>query len=201
MLLSHLSAFFFCPLPAWKDFFIHLFCCSVTKSCPTLWSHGLQHARLPFPSLSPRVCPNSCPLSHWFYLTISSSAIPFSSCPQSFPASRSFPMSQLFVSGGQVLELHFSISPSSEYSRLISFRTDWIDLLYYVNNGPSQLALVVKNPPASAGDIRDAGSILGSGRSPEEGMATHSSGLPGDSHGQRSLVGYSCKESNRTEVI
>ena len=99
------------------------------------------------------------------------------------------------------MELHFSISPSSEYSRLISFRTDWIDLLYYVNNGPSQLALVVKNPPASAGDIRDAGSIPGSGRSPEEGMATHSSGLPGDSHGQRSLVGYSCKESNRTEVI
>ena len=57
--------------------------------------------RLPCPSLSPRVCSNSCPLGSWCYLTISSSATPFSSCLQSFPASGSFPMSQLFASGGQ----------------------------------------------------------------------------------------------------
>ena len=62
--------------------------------------HGLQHTRLPCPSLSPRVCSNSCPLSHWCHPTISSSVAPFS-CPQSFPASGSVPMSQLFTSGGQ----------------------------------------------------------------------------------------------------
>ena len=63
--------------------------------------NGLQHARLPCPSLSPRACSNSCPLSWWCHKTISSSVIPFSSCLQSFPASGSFPMSQLFTSGGQ----------------------------------------------------------------------------------------------------
>ena len=63
--------------------------------------HGLQHYRLLCPSLSPRVCSNLCPLSQWCYLTISSSATFFSFCFQSFPASRSFPLSRLFVSGGQ----------------------------------------------------------------------------------------------------
>ena len=58
---------------------------------------GLQHTRLPCPSLSPRVCSNSCPLSWWCYSTIPSSVSPFSYCPQSFPASRSFPRSQLFA--------------------------------------------------------------------------------------------------------
>ena len=51
-------------------------CCSVAQSCPTLWSHGLQHTRLPCPSLSPRVCSNSCPLSQWCHPTISSSVAP-----------------------------------------------------------------------------------------------------------------------------
>ena len=74
-------------------------CCSVPKSCPTLWPHRLQHARLLCISLFPRVCSNSCPLSQWYYLTISSSAAPFSFCLQSFPASGSVPMSQLFASG------------------------------------------------------------------------------------------------------
>ena len=63
--------------------------------------HGLQHAGLPCPSLSPGVCSNSCPLSWWCYPTISSSVTPFSSCPWSFPASGSFPVSRLFTSGGQ----------------------------------------------------------------------------------------------------
>ena len=63
----------------------------------SLWPHGLQHSRLPCPSLSPRVCSNSCSLSQWCcYLTISSSVTPYPSCLQSFPASGSFPMSQLF---------------------------------------------------------------------------------------------------------
>ena len=66
------------------------------------WPHGLQHAGPPDPSLSPRVCSNSCRLSrHWCYLTISSSATLFSFCLQSFLASRSLPMSWLFASGGQ----------------------------------------------------------------------------------------------------
>ena len=65
----------------------------------SLWHHGLQHARLPCPSPSPRTCSNSCPSSHWCRPTISSSVIPFSSCLPSFPASGSFPMSTFFPSG------------------------------------------------------------------------------------------------------
>ena len=67
----------------------------------SLWLHGLQHARPPCPSPTPRVHPNSCPLSRWCHPAISSSVIPFSSCPQSLPASGSFPISQLFAWGGQ----------------------------------------------------------------------------------------------------
>ena len=63
--------------------------------------HGLQHTRPPSPSLTPGVHPNSCPSSRWCHPNISSSVIPFSSCPQSFPASGSFPRSQFFPSGGQ----------------------------------------------------------------------------------------------------
>ena len=76
--------------------------CSVTKPVSdSLQPQGLQHARLPCPSPSLRVCSNSCPLSQWCHPTISSSVTPFSSCPQSFSASGSFSMSQLFVSGDQ----------------------------------------------------------------------------------------------------
>ena len=67
----------------------------------SLWPHELQHARTPCPSGTPGVYPNPCSLSRWCHPTISSSVIPFSSCPQSFPASGSFQMSQLFTSGGQ----------------------------------------------------------------------------------------------------
>ena len=67
----------------------------------SLWPHGLQHTKLPCPSPTPGACSNSCPLSQWCHPTISSSVIPFSSCLQSFPASGSFQMSQLFTSGGQ----------------------------------------------------------------------------------------------------
>ena len=77
----------------------------------SLWPHGLQHDRLPCPSLSPGVCSNSCPLSWWCYLTISSSATLFSFCLQSFPASGSFTMSQLFTSGGQSIGASASVLP------------------------------------------------------------------------------------------
>ena len=69
----------------------------------SLWPRGLQQARLLCPSLSTRVCSNSCPLSQWYCLTISSSAAPFSFCLQSFPASGSFPMSQIFPLGGHII--------------------------------------------------------------------------------------------------
>ena len=96
----------------------------------SLWPHGLQHARLPCSSLSPRVCSNSCPLSQWCHPTISSSVIPFFSHLQSFSVSRSFPVSQFFTTGGQKYwSFSFSISLSNEYSGLISFRIDWFDLL------------------------------------------------------------------------
>ena len=73
-------------------------CCSVIQS---LQPHGLQHTRLSCPSLSPSACSNSCLLSQWCYPIISSSITLFSSCPQSFPGSGSFSMSQLLTSGGQ----------------------------------------------------------------------------------------------------
>ena len=87
-------------------------CCSDAKSCPTLlWPHGLQHAKLPFPSLSPGACSNSCPLSRWWHPTISSSAIPFSSCLQSFPSIRVFfQWVKLFASGGQSIGASASAS-------------------------------------------------------------------------------------------
>ena len=77
----------------------------------SLWPHGLQHSRLPCPSLSPGVCSSSCPLSWWCHPTISSSVVPFSSCPQSFPAPRSFPISQLFTLGGQSIGASASLLP------------------------------------------------------------------------------------------
>ena len=85
----------------------------------SLWLHRLQHARLPWPSLSPRICSDSCLLSQWCYPTISSSAIPFSSCLQSLPAWGSFLRSQLIASGGQ------SIGASASVHQWI-FRTDFL---------------------------------------------------------------------------
>ena len=95
----------------------------------SLGPHGLQHARLPCPSPTPGAYANSCPSSQGCHANISSSVIPFTSWLQSSPVSRSFPVSQFFASGVQRISFSFSISPSSEYSGLISFRTDWFDLL------------------------------------------------------------------------
>ena len=96
------------------------FSCSVMSY--SLWPNGPQHTRPPCPSLTPRVYPNSCPLSQWCHTTISSSVIPFSSCPPSFPASGSFQMSQLFASGGQ------SIGVSASTSVLPMNTQDWSPL-------------------------------------------------------------------------
>ena len=117
----------------WKHY--HLFlakacCCSVAQSCLLFICPGKQHTRLPCPSPFPGACSNSYPLSQWCHPTVSSSGVPFSSCPQSFPASGSFPVSHFFAVGGQIVGASaFSISPSSEYSGLISFITDWFVLL------------------------------------------------------------------------
>ena len=95
----------------------------------SLWPHELQHARPPCPSQTPRVHPNPCPLSQWCHPTISSYVIPFSSCPQSFPASGCFQMSQLFASGGQRTGVSASTSVLPKHPGLLSFRMDWLDLL------------------------------------------------------------------------
>ena len=96
----------------------------------SLRPHGPQHARPLCPSPTPGVYSNSYPLSRWCHPNILSSVVPFSSRLQSFPASGSFQMSQLFTSGGQSIgSFSFNISPSNEHSGLISFRIDWLDLL------------------------------------------------------------------------
>ena len=94
----------------------------------SLRPQGLQHARPPCPSPTPRAYSNWCPSSRWCHPTISSSVVPFSSHLQSLPASGSFQMSQFFASG-RYWSFSFNISPSNEHSRLISFRMDWLDLL------------------------------------------------------------------------
>ena len=96
------------------------FSCSVTSD--SLRPHGLQHAKFPCPSPTHRVYPNSCPLNRWWHPTISSSVIPFSSCPQSFPESGSFQMSQFSASGGQ------SIGISASTSVLPMNTQDWFPL-------------------------------------------------------------------------
>ena len=82
-------------------------------------THELQHARLPCPSPTPWVQTNPCPLSGWCHPTITSSVVPFPSCPQSFPASGSFQMSQLFGSGGQSV----GVSPSTSVLPMKSMRS------------------------------------------------------------------------------
>ena len=83
---------------------------SLSVVSDSLRIHGLQHTRIPCPSPTPGACSNSCPSSWWFHPTISSSVVPFSSCLQSFPASGSFLVSQVFASGGQSIEVSASKS-------------------------------------------------------------------------------------------
>ena len=117
----------------------------------SLWLHGLQHPRLPCPSLSPRVCSNSCPSSWWCHPTILSSVAPFSSCPQSFPASRSFPVSQLFALGGQCIAAstlasvlpmviqHSLAAPSFSLHPLPSLSSNYLSLLFGTQGGSWRL--------------------------------------------------------------
>ena len=97
-----------------------LFSCWVMSD--SLQPHGLQHTRLPSPSPSPGTCSNSCPLSHWCHLDMSSSVIPFSSYLQSFPTSGTFLMSWIFALGGQ------SIGASASASVLPMNIQDWFPL-------------------------------------------------------------------------
>ena len=96
----------------------------------SLWPHGLQHTRLPCSSPTPGVYSNSCPLSWWCHSNISSSVIPFSSHLQSFPRIRVFSNESVLCSRWpKYWSFSLSISPSNEYSGLISFRMNWLDLL------------------------------------------------------------------------
>ena len=115
--LSLVSYNFLCTVPLSSS--VQFSCWVVSDS---LWPHGLQHARPPCPSPTPGVYSNSCPLSRWCHPTISSSVVLFSSCLQSFPASRSFQMSQLFTSGGQ------SIGVTASTSVLPMNIQDWFPL-------------------------------------------------------------------------
>ena len=90
--------------------------------CPILWPHEEQHARPPCPTPTGGAYPNPCPLSQWCHPTISSSVVPFSCWPQSFPAS-------VFIRWPKYWSFSFNISPSSEHQGLISVRMDWLALL------------------------------------------------------------------------
>ena len=106
-------------------------CCSVIVMSHSLWPHGLQLTRPPCPSLYPRVLSNSCAWSQWCHPTISSSYTSFFSCSQSFlPSIRVISnKSALCIKWLKYWSFSFSISPSNEYSGLISFRMDWLDIL------------------------------------------------------------------------
>ena len=108
----------------------------------SLWPHGLQNARPPCPSPTPRVYSNSCPSSQWCHPAISSFVITFSSCPQSFPASGSFQMSQLFASGGQ------STGVSASASVLPMNIQDWFPLgwIGWISLQSKGLSRVFSNP-------------------------------------------------------
>ena len=104
------------------------FSCSVVSG--SLWPHESQHARPPCPSPTPGVYSNSCPSSRWCHPAVSSSVVPFSSCPQSLPASGSFPMSQHFAWGSQSIGVSFSASvlPMNTQDWSPSGWTGWISL-------------------------------------------------------------------------
>jgi len=112
------------------------FSCSVVAN--SLRHPELQHARPPCPSPTPRVHPNPCPLSQWCHPTISSSVVPFSSCPQSFPTSVFSNESALHIRWLKYWIFSFNISPSNEQPGLISFRMDWFvgsRIRHYWQNG------------------------------------------------------------------
>ena len=103
---------------------------SLSVVSDSLQPHEQQHARPPCPSTTPGVYPNPCPSSRWCHPAISSSVVPFSSCPQSLPASGSFPKSQLFASGGQIIDVSASTSvlPMNTQDSSPLGWTGWISL-------------------------------------------------------------------------
>ena len=111
------------------------FICSVVSD--SLRPHESQHARSPCPSPAPRVHSDSCPSSQWCYPTISSSVVPFSSCPQSLPASESFPMSQHFAWGGQST----GVSPLASFfpKKSQGWSSEWTGLIYLQSKGFSRV--------------------------------------------------------------
>ena len=125
-ILCSLSSWCKTPFNQWQIYFsfssFSQFSCSVMSD--SLWPYGLQHARPPSPSPTPGVYSNSCSLSQWCHPTISSSVIPCSSCPQSFPTSGSFQISQFFTSGDQ------SIGVSASTSVLPMNTQDWSPLAW-----------------------------------------------------------------------
>ena len=134
--LLFLEFFFYWSIVALQccvNFSVHF---SLSVMYDSLQPHGLQDARLACLSPTPRAYSNSCPSRRWCHPTIWSSVVPFSSHLQSFPASGSFPMSRVFCNDSGLCmrwpkywSFSFSISPFNEYSGLISFRRDWLDLL------------------------------------------------------------------------
>ena len=103
--------------------YLLIHCCSSSVVSNSLQLYELKHTKLPCPSLSPRVCSNSCPLSQWCHPTVSSSVAPCSSCLQSFPASETFPVSWLVTSGGQ------NIGASASAAVLPMNNQSWFPLL------------------------------------------------------------------------
>ena len=153
----------------------------------------LQHARLPCPSLSPWVCSNSCPLSRWCHPTTSSSVAPFSSCPhQSFPASGSLPMSQLFASGGQ------SVRASASASVLPMNIQGWFPLgltgFSRVFSSTALQKLEVDNPGIHKKDKRTVGvwGPLFTADSPYFGLLLCSTDHPTTFHQVSGLANYAC---------
>ena len=107
-----------------------------------LWPHGLQYSRLPCPSQTPRACSNSCPLSQWCHLNIASSVIPFS-YSLIIPSIRVFSNeSVLHIRWSKYWSFSFSIHPSNEYSGLISFRIDWLDLKSLLQHHGSKASIL-----------------------------------------------------------
>ena len=145
----------------------------------SLQAHGLQLTRPPCPSPTPRAYSNSYPSHQWYHPTISSSVVPFSSLLQSFPASGSFPKSWFFPSGGQSIGVSASASVLLVKDSLEDWHIETQSLQWF--NKSIQVVLVVKNPPANAGEITDVGSIPGLGR------------CPGGEHGNS--LQYSCLEN------
>ena len=133
----------------------------------SLWPHELQHTRLPCPSASPKVCSNSCPLSQYAHSTVSSSVVPFSSCHQLSQHQGLFLRVTLHIRWPKYWSFSFIISPSNEYSGLISFKIDWFDLLAV--QGTLKSLLQHHSLKTSI--------LWHSAFSPEKAMAPHSSTL------------------------